>query len=554
MKSNIRKKLAAGFGICVLLMVTLVAVNISALLRLEGLYRKTFHRGIDMELAADAQHVGKDIYTVIADAVINRDLAKSARVWEQAKSEDRSKLQRVALVADTAPERQQVDKAQRALEEIVGIYEREMLPKIQAGEKVPGPLTDIDSRIDARVTVIDRAMESVAHTISTDNARSSRAFHAVLGDTISLGLAFSFLGVIAALFISTFTTKRIVRPLGEITEAAHEVARGNYQADLPHEAEDETGVLAEAFRIMIAEVGRRTRDLEEANEHLNREVLERKRSEEEVTRLNAELEGRVAERTAELLHTNEQLESVITTQKKTEQQLQRSRAELRSLSRHLQEVRESERSRIARVIHDELGQMLTALKIDLSWMRKKLPEEQRQLLDKTVEISKHIDETIRTVQEISAELRPGILDDLGLSAAMEWQAQEFQQKTGITCQIRSGVDCSTLEKQCATGLFRIFQESLTNIYRHSSATRAAVTLREANETLTMTVTDNGGGISEEKLSDPKSLGLIGMRERVHSLGGKLTIGRLAGGGTRIRVALPYTRNKEVLSDDQDSRG
>ena len=133
------------------------------------------------------------------------------------------------------------------------------------------------------------------------------------------------------------------------------------------------------------------------------------------------------------MRTNERLESVILAQQQAELDLQRSRTELRSLSQHLQEVREEERTAIAREIHDELGQLLTALKIDLSWLGKKLPEDQHLLLKKTQEISKIIDGTIGTVQRISAELRPGILDDLGLTAALEWQAQEFQTKTGIAC-------------------------------------------------------------------------------------------------------------------------
>jgi signal transduction histidine kinase len=549
MKKGFQAKLTAGFGICVLLMAGLVAYNISALLRLETLYHETYKFGIEMELATDAQHIGEDLYLIIADTVINRDLKRSASLWAAAKVENLAKLERVAAASDDGEELRKVALARQAFNEIIQIYEREMLPLIKAGATVPGPLTDIDARIDARIELIDRSLEWVARSMSAENATASQSFHAVLTDTITVGLTFSLLGVLAALIISALTTKKIVRPLTEITAAAREMAQGNYQVELQYQSGDEAGVLAHAFRVMTADVARRSLELQDANEQLNREVRDRKLSEEEVSRLNAELEGRVAERTAELMRTNEQLGSVVAAQQQAEQELQRSRAELRSLSQHLQDVREEERTAIAREIHDELGQMLTALKMDLSWINKKLPEEQHQIRERTLELTRHVDETIGTVQRISAELRPGMLDDLGLIAAMEWQAQEFQKKTGIACQVRSDYDCSKLERRGTTELFRIFQEALTNIYRHAAATRAKVALAGTDRQLVLVVTDNGTGISEEKLSDPKSLGLIGMRERVRNLGGKLKISRIAQGGTSIRVVIPLDAQREVPGDD-----
>jgi len=178
------------------------------------------------------------------------------------------------------------------------------------------------------------------------------------------------------------------------------------------------------------------------------------------------------------------------------------------------------------------------LKMDLSWIGRKLPEEERQLQERTLKITRHIDETIGTVQRISAQLRPGILDDLGLMAALEWQAGEFQKKTGIVFEVLGSFDCAGLSRRCSTELFRIFQETLTNIFRHSGASQAKVTLEGNDQALTVTVTDNGRGVSEEEMTDRSSLGLIGMRERVRSLGGELEIGRLAQGGTRVRVVIP----------------
>ena len=501
MNNSIKKKLGAGFGVCLLLMVGIVGFNVSALIRLETLYHETLRCSAEMELAADAQHIGEDLYMVIANAVINRDIAKSERDWAAAKIENREKLRQIAAASGSPQELERIKQAGVALDDIVSVFEREMLPLIKKGATVPGPLADIDARIDTRIDAIVQAMQWVARSVSADNSRASQEFHAVLTNSISVGLAFSLFGVAAALLVSTLTTRRIVRPMAEITRAAGAVAQGNYQVELNYRSSDEAGTLAHAFRVMTGEVARHTVELQDANERLNREVSERKLSEEEVNRLNARLEGRVAERTAELVGANERLESVILAQQRAELELQRSRSELRSLTQHLQEVREDERTRIAREIHDELGQLLTALKIDLSWLGKKLPEDQRLLLEKTLEISKLIDDTIGTVQRISAELRPGILDDLGLTAAMEWQAQEFQTKTGIACEVQGRFQCDGLERRYSTVLFRIFQETLTNIYRHASATHAKVTLRQRGQALAMTVTDNGCGVVEAKILD-----------------------------------------------------
>jgi signal transduction histidine kinase len=228
--------------------------------------------------------------------------------------------------------------------------------------------------------------------------------------------------------------------------------------------------------------------------------------------------------------------------RRAEAQLRESHARLRALSVYLQSVREEERTRISRAVHDELGQALTSCKLDLSWIAGKLPKECAPLLEKTRALSAHVDSTIETVRRISSELRPGVLDHLGLAAALEWQANEFQHRTGISCELRTTLREAPLGQDLSTTCFRIFQETLTNVIRHAGATRVAVQLKEAGGRIMLEVTDNGRGISPNEISDTKSMGLLGMRERAALLGGSFKIGRLnRGKGTRVTVVLPLPR-------------
>jgi signal transduction histidine kinase len=204
-------------------------------------------------------------------------------------------------------------------------------------------------------------------------------------------------------------------------------------------------------------------------------------------------------------------------------------------------VREQERTNIAREIHDELAQALTALKMDLSWLHNKFQRDQVQLIEKTRSMSGLVDDTIQVVKRISAELRPGILDDLGLVAAIEWQADEFQNRTGIICRVDVYPDDLPADQESSTAIFRIFQETLTNIARHALATRVTVDLAEKTGSLKLRVVDNGIGISEEQIHDPKSFGLIGMRERVYPWGGHVIIKGLPGKGTTVEVDLPQKK-------------
>ena len=223
-----------------------------------------------------------------------------------------------------------------------------------------------------------------------------------------------------------------------------------------------------------------------------------------------------------------------------EMELKRSQELFRNLSTHLQVVREEERTRIARKIHDDMGQALTALKIDLTWLNKKLTDDQPLIREKLQSMVTLINETIETVHNLSEDLRPGILDDFGLSAAIEWQAEEFQKRTGIECRINLASDESNLSKEKSTNLFRIVQESLTNVIRHANATKVEINLSEKDGRLLLEVADNGKGITKAAVTNPKSFGLIGIKERVHSLGGEVDISGTPNAGTRLKVKMPIS--------------
>jgi PAS domain S-box-containing protein len=237
-----------------------------------------------------------------------------------------------------------------------------------------------------------------------------------------------------------------------------------------------------------------------------------------------------------------QLEKDITERERAEEQLKRSREQLRNLARHLESVREAERAMIAREIHDELGQMLTGLKIDLAWLHSRLSEDQASVLDRTEAMSKLIDTTMKTVRRISSSLRPAILDDFGLVAAIKWQAEEFETRTGIQCRLTLPPHDITLDRRGSTSIFRVFQETLTNVARHANATEVNITLRTAAGNLILEITDNGKGITESEIYDFRSLGLLGMRERVLLLGGEFNIRGVKGKGTTLTVRAPSRKS------------
>ena len=233
----------------------------------------------------------------------------------------------------------------------------------------------------------------------------------------------------------------------------------------------------------------------------------------------------------------------ITERKRAEEELKNSREQLRALSAHLQSVREEERTLIAREIHDELGQALTGLKFDLSWLSRRLSAQaggqaNSALMEKIRSMSELIDSTIGSVRRISTELRPRILDDLGLTAAIEWQAQEFQARTGIICRCRLFPEDLSLGLKRATAIFRIFQEILTNVARHAAATEVDISLEEKAGSLILEVKDNGRGITESDITKPASLGILGMRERALFSGGEVSLSGGRGVGTVVTVRIP----------------
>ncbi|MBS1253062.1 MAG: Oxygen sensor histidine kinase NreB [Anaerolineales bacterium] len=228
----------------------------------------------------------------------------------------------------------------------------------------------------------------------------------------------------------------------------------------------------------------------------------------------------------------------ISDRKAKEDKLRHSREQLRELSARLLSIREEERTRISRAIHDELGQALTGLKMDVAWLQRHLDEDRSTLLHKTKAMSELIDTTIQTVRRISTELRPAILDDMGLVPALEWQLQEFQARTGIQCRLVCTVEETTLDADGCTTAFRILQEALTNVARHAAATQVEAQLEETAGHLTLRVQDNGRGITEREIDDPQSIGLLGMRERALSHGGEVEIDGTAGKGTTVTARLP----------------
>ncbi len=222
-----------------------------------------------------------------------------------------------------------------------------------------------------------------------------------------------------------------------------------------------------------------------------------------------------------------------------EEELKTSRDQLRQLSVHAEKVREEERAHIAREIHDELGQQLTGLKMDLSWVAKKMDSNVTGTKEKITEMVSLVDETVKSIRKIASELRPGMLDDLGLNAAIDWQIHEFQKRSGIECTYHTNLKDQKFEKNISIGIFRILQEALTNVARHSKATRVNCDLITENETLQLTVADNGSGMITKNNSE-KTLGLLGMKERALMMNGELTIESKTGNGTTIHVIVPLT--------------
>lgn len=239
----------------------------------------------------------------------------------------------------------------------------------------------------------------------------------------------------------------------------------------------------------------------------------------------------------------------ITERKKAEFELKESTMQLRNLASHLQSIREEERRMIAREIHDELGQVLTVLKIQISLLSNKLRKDQTEIKEKIYSVSEVIDQTVETVQRITSKLRPGILDDLGLVPAIEWQAQDFESKTGIICDCELPPDDIELDQEKVTAVFRIFQEALTNVARHANANTVRVRLKTEGDVLMVRITDNGRGITEKEIADNNSLGLLGMKERAMLFNGEVKITGEPNKGSSVSVSIPLNKLNTVEKDD-----
>jgi PAS domain S-box-containing protein len=224
-------------------------------------------------------------------------------------------------------------------------------------------------------------------------------------------------------------------------------------------------------------------------------------------------------------------------------ELKESSRQLQALAANLESAREEERTRIARELHDQLGQALTAMKFDLAWLTDRLGQKDATLAQKTKTVTAQMDTMIKTVRRIATELRPGMLDDLGLAASIEWQARDFEKRTGIVCAVSISAEDSPLTRAQSVALFRIFQEALTNVARHAGAQHIEAKLSATSDTVTLQVHDDGRGIQAHEITGLHSLGLLGMRERAKRLGGAFDIQGAPADGTIVTVSIPVKQSE-----------
>jgi len=228
----------------------------------------------------------------------------------------------------------------------------------------------------------------------------------------------------------------------------------------------------------------------------------------------------------------------ITDRHRAAEEIARSREELRALAARLESVREEERTRIARELHDELGQALTGLKLDLAWMERRLNRQQSELVDRCANLLGRLDDVMIAVRRIVTELRPSVLDQLGLADAIEWQAQDFAARTGLALELDIRCESPSPSGAVASAVFRMLQEALTNVAKHANATQVKVALNVEPFSLSLDISDNGRGITRDELRGSHSLGLLGLRERAIALGGSVNVFRDASAGTTVALRLP----------------
>jgi signal transduction histidine kinase len=290
---------------------------------------------------------------------------------------------------------------------------------------------------------------------------------------------------VIAIFVTWYMSRNLTGPLQELTAAATSIASGQDHHKVSVNRYDEIGKLSRAFNTMV----------------------------NKVSRSKEELELKVEE-----------------TQNMTKR--------LRELSAHLQNIREEERIHIAREMHDELGQLLTGFKMDVSWLHKKIGNSEDPVVkEKLEEMMDVVNEAARFVRKIASELRPSILDDLGLIPALDWHSQEFKRRSGINVEFRTALEDINTNKDVATGIFRIYQESLTNVARHADARRVIAELELTDNNIQLTITDDGKGF-DARTSERKTLGILGMKERAAMLGGQLKIYSAPGKGTTVLITVP----------------
>lgn len=269
-----------------------------------------------------------------------------------------------------------------------------------------------------------------------------------------------------------------------------------------------------------------------------RVALRIKKSEDTLRQHKEELEGLVYERTKKLLSVNKELERENIVRRKAEEMLRESEENLRELSLHQEQIREKERINLARELHDELGQLITALKIDLVMVKERLPADSIYLRGKIKNLLGLTERIFESIRDISSQLRSELLENLGLVPAVENIANDFQERSGIKCRFDVPQDVGRCISDRETSLYRIVQESLTNVARHSEATEVVITFGCNEKVFRLTIQDNGIGIPPEKIRDRHSFGLLGMKERTLSMGGEISIKGDRGKGTTIRVEIP----------------
>ncbi|MEW5870037.1 MAG: response regulator [Chloroflexota bacterium] len=282
----------------------------------------------------------------------------------------------------------------------------------------------------------------------------------------------------------------------------------------------------------------------ELNRSLRKEIELRRQAESALQQANEMLEKRVQERTQELAKANTRLKQEIQERILVAQEKEQLLNQVRSLASHQQAIVEDERTRIARELHDEFGQNLTALKMEIAWLARQLSDSAPDQRIRLNNMTMLLDDTIDLVRRVARELRPGILDELGLLAALEWQGQEFTTRTSIPCFLDLDSKKATFGRDLDTAIFRICQEALTNIVRHAAASKVKIKLKATESEIEFSVEDNGKGITTEQVANARSFGLMGMRERVELWNGKISLVGISGKGTTVRVSIPINNGND----------